>query len=226
MEILFEAFCSEKIINGTCWAFGSSNYVQGTFWASPPWWKIQCRKFENNKICKSRNFVNFFLSMEHKILNLRWKLLANSVVPLKGCHKHPLLGIDQQLMKILHNRKYSYNNTRNHNQLRFLTSQCLWCFSSSGADKLSSVFESNSKAQHARDRFDPYIHVGNICQRSIHLSINEIFISHPSICDPPSTYPPIHLYTHLSIHSSTHPFIHPFIHPSIHRSIPSPIHFC
>ena len=85
---------------------------------------------------------------------------------------------------------------------------------------MSSVFESNSKAQHARDRFDPYIHVGNICQRSIHLYINEIFISHPSICDPPFTYPPIHLYSHLSIHPSTHPFIHPFIHPSIH----SPIH--
>ena len=84
-------------------------------------------------------------------------------------------------------------------------------YSSSGADKLSSVFESNSQAQHARDRFDPYIHVGNICQRSIHLSINEIFISHPSICDPPSTYPPIHLYTHLSIHPSTHPSLHPSI---------------
>ena len=73
---------------------------------------------------------------------------------------------------------------------------------------MSSVFESNSQAQHARDRFDPYIHVGNICQRSIHLSINEIFISHPSICDPPSTYPPIHLYTHSSIHP---PFTHPFL---------------
>ena len=59
------------------------------------------------------------------------KLLAYSVVPLKGCHKHPLLGIDQQLMKILHNRKYSYNNTRNHIQLRFLTSKCVWCFSPS-----------------------------------------------------------------------------------------------
>ena len=30
---------------------------------------------------------------------------------LKGCHKHPLLGIDQPLMKILHNRKYSHNNS-------------------------------------------------------------------------------------------------------------------
>ena len=38
--------------------------------------------------------------------------------------------------------------------------------------------------------------------------INEIFISHPSICDPPSTYPPIHLYTHSSIHP---PFTHPFL---------------
>ena len=72
-------------------------------------------------------------------------------------------------------------------------------YSYSGADKLSSVFESNSQAQHARDRFHPYIHVGNICQRSIHLSINEIFISHPSICYSPST---IHLYTHLSTHPS------------------------
>ena len=64
---------------------------------------------------------------------------------------------------------------------------------------------------------DPYIHVGNICQRSIHLSINEIFISHPSICDPPSTYPPIHLYTHLSIHPSTHPCL--FTHPLLLRRL-------
>ena len=89
-------------------------------------------------------------------------------------------------------------------------------YSSSGADKLSSVFESNSQAQHARDRFDPYIHVGNICQRSIHLYINKIFIHpfiHPSICTPiyPSIHLPFHLYTHLSIH----PFTDPSLHPSI-----------
>ena len=30
----------------------------------------------NNTICKSRNFVNFFLSIEHKILNLRWKIVG------------------------------------------------------------------------------------------------------------------------------------------------------
>ena len=38
--------------------------------------KYNAAKFENNKICKSRKFVNFFLSIEYKILNLCCKLVG------------------------------------------------------------------------------------------------------------------------------------------------------
>ena len=60
------------------------------------------------KTTKYVNLENLLISFYQS--NIRFwicagNLLAHSVVPLKGCHKHPLLGIDQQLMKILHNRK-------------------------------------------------------------------------------------------------------------------------